>query len=60
MATIKGTNFNDNGIDKAKLVGTNGDDSIYGYAGNDILSGFGRKDYLDGGPGSDDMFGRRQ
>jgi Ca2+-binding RTX toxin-like protein len=57
MATIKGTNFNDNGIDKGKLVGTTGDDSIYGYAGNDILSGKGGKDYLDGGPGSDDMFG---
>ncbi|MEG4204038.1 calcium-binding protein [Microcoleus sp. Pol7_A1] len=57
MATIKGTNFNDNDIDKPKLVGTNADDSIYGYAGNDILSGLGGNDYLDGGPGSDDMFG---
>ncbi|WP_449419971.1 calcium-binding protein [Phormidium nigroviride] len=57
MANIKGTNFNDNDIDKPKLVGTNADDSIYGYAGNDILSGLGGNDYLDGGPGSDDMFG---
>jgi Ca2+-binding RTX toxin-like protein len=57
MAPINGTNFNDNGIDKPMLVGTNEADSIYGYAGNDILSGLGGKDYLDGGPGSDNMFG---
>ena len=36
MATTNGTNFNDNGIDEPKLVGTNKGDSIYGYAGNDI------------------------
>ncbi len=67
MATINGTNFNDNGIDKKKLVGTYGDDSIYGYAGNDILSGLGGNDYLDGGfnndvldggVGNDTLYGR--
>jgi Ca2+-binding RTX toxin-like protein len=57
MATIKGTNFNDNGIDKAKLVGTNGEDSIYGYAGNDILSGLGGNDYLYGGANNDVLDG---
>jgi len=30
MANINGTNFNDDGIDQPKLVGTNADDSIYG------------------------------
>ena len=54
---INGTSFNDNGIDKPKLVGTNQADSIFGKAGNDILSGLGGSDYLDGGTGSDDMFG---
>ena len=67
MAIIKGTEFNDNGIDKKKLVGTNQADSIYGYAGNDILSGQGGNDYLygganndvlDGGPGNDTLYGR--
>ena len=53
MAIIKGTNFNDNGIDKKKLVGTNASDSIYGYAGNDILSGQGGNDYLFGGANND-------
>ncbi|NJK69438.1 MAG: calcium-binding protein [Microcoleus sp. SU_5_3] len=57
MATINGTNFNDNGIDKKKLVGTNADDSIYGYAGNDILSGLGGNDYLDGGFNNDVLDG---
>ncbi len=57
MATIHGTNFNDNDIDKPKLVGTNGDDSIQGYAGNDILSGLGGKDYLDGGANNDVLDG---
>jgi hypothetical protein len=50
---IKGTEFNDNGIDKPKLIGTDpilievpnsppilkksGVDEIYGYAGNDVI-----------------------
>jgi Ca2+-binding RTX toxin-like protein len=57
MATIYGTNFNDDGIDKPKLVGTNADDSIYGYAGSDILSGLGGNDYLDGGANNDVLDG---
>ena len=57
MATTNGTNFNDNGIDEPKLVGTNKGDSIYGYAGNDILSGLGGNDYLEGGIGNDQLYG---
>jgi Ca2+-binding RTX toxin-like protein len=57
MATINGTNFNDNGIDKPMLVGTNEADSIYGKAGNDILSGLGGNDYLEGGIGNDQLYG---
>ena len=43
MATIDGTNFNDNGIDKPTLVGTNGHDlilnsSMFKFGGNDNLS----------------------
>ena len=57
MAIINGTDFNDNGIDKKKLVGTNGDDSIYGKAGNDILSGLGGSDTLYGGAGSGYLVG---
>lgn len=56
-ATINGTNFNDDGIDQPKLVGTNADDSIYGYAGSDILSGLGGNDYLDGGANNDVLDG---
>jgi Ca2+-binding RTX toxin-like protein len=57
MAIINGTDFNDNGIDKKKLVGTNGDDSIYGKAGNDILSGLGGSDTLYGGANNDVLDG---
>ena len=53
MAIIDGTNFNDNGINKKKLVGTNGNDSIYGKAGNDILWGLGGNDILYGGDDND-------
>jgi hypothetical protein len=38
MTIIPGTGFNDNGIDKKKLIGTDKSDSIYGKAGNNILS----------------------
>ncbi len=43
MATIDGTNFNDNGIDKPTLVGTNGHDlilnsSMFKFGDNDNLS----------------------
>ena len=54
---IKGTNFNDNGIDKKKLVGTNASDSIFGQAGNDILWGQGGNDSLDGGANNDVLDG---
>jgi Ca2+-binding RTX toxin-like protein len=57
MAIINGTDFNDNGIDKEKLVGTNESDSIYGKAGNDILSGLGGNDYLYGGANNDYLYG---
>ena len=55
---ITGTDFNDNGIDQPKLVGTNESDSIYGKAGNDILLGLGGKDYLYGGANNDYLYGR--
>ena len=57
MAIIKGTEFNDNGIDKKKLVGTNQADSIYGKAGNDILLGLGGYDTLYGGANNDVLDG---
>ena len=57
MADINGTDFNDNGIDKKKLVGTNLKDSIYGKAGNDILSGLYGPDLLHGGAGNDVLDG---
>jgi Ca2+-binding RTX toxin-like protein len=57
MAIINGTEFNDNGIDKKKLVGTNASDSIYGKAGNDILSGLGSNDKLYGERGHDKLYG---
>ena len=69
---IEGTEFNDNGIDKPKLIGTDpvsievpiliksGVDEIYGYAGNDVLSGLGGDDVLYGGSGEDRLFGGTQ
>lgn len=54
---IEGTNLNDNGIDKPKLLGTNEADSIYGKAGDDYLSGFDGNDYLYGGHGKDTLYG---
>jgi len=70
---IKGTEFNDNGVDKPKLIGTDpvfqevpnslplliklGVDEIYGYAGNDVLSGLGGDDVLYGDSGEDRLFG---
>jgi Ca2+-binding RTX toxin-like protein len=70
---IKGTEFNDNGIDKPKLIGIDpvsievpnsfpiliksGVDEIYGYARNDVLSGLGGDDVLYGGSGEDRLFG---
>jgi Ca2+-binding RTX toxin-like protein len=57
MADINGTDFNDNGIDKKKLIGTDEDDSIYGKAGNDILSGLDGNDFLSGGANNDVLDG---
>jgi Ca2+-binding RTX toxin-like protein len=54
---INGTEFNDNGIDKKKLVGTNASDSIFGKAGNDILLGRGGNDNLYGEAGKDELWG---
>ncbi|MCU0525078.1 MAG: hypothetical protein MUF72_09660 [Elainella sp. Prado103] len=60
MAIIKGTRFDDNdtvngnpNIFRPSLVGTQYDDTIYGYAGNDILDGGDGIDYLYGGQGDD-------
>jgi Ca2+-binding RTX toxin-like protein len=57
MATINGTDFNDNGIDKKKLFGTDKGDSIYGKRGNDILSGLDGNDNLYGGHHEDLLYG---
>ncbi len=68
---IHGTQFNDNGIDKPKLIGndpewmqspngpvlTLGIDKIYGYGGNDLLLGLGGDDFLYGGSGHDKLYG---
>ncbi len=51
MATIKGTNGNDN------LNGTNGRDEMNGLEGNDVLSGQGGNDDIEGGLGIDVLFG---
>ncbi|MDP2517348.1 calcium-binding protein [Shimia thalassica] len=65
MATITGTEGNDNGIDNPVLMGTEDDDVISGRSGNDSLVGLGGDDFLspgigadrvDGGPGNDTIF----
>lgn len=60
MAIIKGTRFDDNdtvngdpSIFRPNLVGTQYNDTIYGYAGNDVLDGGDGIDYLYGGIGDD-------
>ncbi len=60
MATIYGTEFNDNGLGlnaKPELVGTNEADTIYGKAGDDVLWGLGGHDVLYGGSGWDELYG---
>jgi Ca2+-binding RTX toxin-like protein len=66
MATITGTNSNDNNtfngpffpfFFKRALIGTGANDIIKGLAGNDILVGQAGDDSLDGGSGADTMFG---
>jgi Ca2+-binding RTX toxin-like protein len=51
MATVHGTNNSEiiNGSDGV----TNGDDTIYGYAGNDMITGLGGDDLIIGGAGAD-------
>ncbi|HKX92945.1 MAG TPA: calcium-binding protein [Sphingomicrobium sp.] len=51
MADINGTPGDDAGA--TALVGTNGDDTINGFAGNDELFGLDGNDTLDGGSGDD-------
>ncbi|MDO6478802.1 calcium-binding protein [Shimia thalassica] len=46
MATITGTEGNDNGIDNPVLMGTEDDDVISGRSGNDSLVGLGGDDFL--------------
>ena len=66
MATINGTNFNDNDTFQfnglffqffPRLDGTSGNDSISGFNGNDILNGLNGIDTLNGGAGADTMNG---
>jgi len=53
MATITGTNGNDDGTSNPILTGTTGSDIINGLGGDDTLIGGDGDDYLDGGPGLD-------
>jgi Ca2+-binding RTX toxin-like protein len=55
MAIINGTPGDDAGA--TALVGTNGDDQIFGLAGNDELFGLDGNDTLDGGSGDDTLDG---
>ncbi|AIE75692.1 MULTISPECIES: calcium-binding protein [unclassified Synechocystis] len=73
MAIVNGTPQNDNNTGasfggflglvlqtknfRPALIGTLGDDQIFGDAGNDILVGLTGDDLLDGGTGADTMFG---
>lgn len=66
MATINGTNFNDNNtfsgvwpyvVYRPELKGTQDHDVINGFNGDDILSGNSGWDTLDGGLGADTMYG---
>jgi serralysin len=52
MAVIFGTNDND-----VFQLGTNDDDSIYGFGGNDYLYGLISNDTLFGGTGKDELHG---
>ena len=55
MAVINGTPGDDRG--DTALVGTSGDDQIYGFEGNDELLALGGNDLLDGGDGHDFLYG---
>ncbi|WP_413173282.1 calcium-binding protein [Anabaena azotica] len=65
MATINGTNYNDNGTFQGTypylifypiLTGTSVADTIYGYGGNDILDGGAGVDTMYGGTGNDSYY----
>ncbi|WP_349601323.1 beta strand repeat-containing protein [Azospirillum argentinense] len=45
------------GVDRHRIVGLGGDDSLVGGAGNDLLEGGAGADTLDGGAGGDTMMG---
>ena len=57
MAAIYGTMGDDDGISNAKLLGTQGDDEVFGYRGNDVLVGRAGVDTLYGGAGLDTLLG---
>jgi beta-glucanase (GH16 family) len=52
--TVKGTDGNDDGFGSSKaLIGTLGQDVIFGYGGNDIIEGLGGDDIFSGAAGAD-------
>lgn len=55
MATITGTNGNDNGVSAPELIGTNDADTINGLDGQDVIEGLGGADIIDGGDGTDQV-----
>lgn len=61
LAVVNGTQYNDDGVTRPKLVGTSAQDVIYGYAGDDIIIGGGNTssgaETLDGGAGNDTITG---
>ena len=57
MASIIGTNGNDNDIDNPSLGGGIEDDTIDGLDGDDIIFGYQGNDFLYGGNGYDQLFG---
>ncbi len=57
MAYIPGTNYNDDGITRPVLIGTESYDSIEGFLGRDSLVGLGGDDWLDGGAHNDTLVG---
>jgi Ca2+-binding RTX toxin-like protein len=57
MATILGTQDDDNGVANPALVGTAEADAIAGFAGDDLLEGLGGDDFLSPGAGTDTVRG---
>ena len=55
MATITGTNGNDNGVSAPELIGTPDPDAINGLDGNDVIEGLGGADTIDGGNDTDQV-----